>query len=148
MKWFFFAPEFMTIFVNWQWRVTLDSIRNSCDFWNFKGTKELATTFLITWALCNTLLVPSLRYCALTWPKRSSDTYFLILTTHQTSGEEGGGLVWLLLFSNSFKIKMEQKCVTFTFTFNSLLITLPEKKKKRKVIGRAPSQISVVKTIN
>ena len=24
-------PEFMTIFVTWQLRVTLDSIRNSCD---------------------------------------------------------------------------------------------------------------------
>ena len=26
-------PEFMTIFVIWQWIVTLDSIRNSCDVW-------------------------------------------------------------------------------------------------------------------
>ena len=27
-------PEFMTIFVSWQLRVTLDSIRNSCDVCN------------------------------------------------------------------------------------------------------------------
>ena len=29
-------PEFMTIFVTWHLRVTLDSIRNSCDVFNQK----------------------------------------------------------------------------------------------------------------
>ena len=29
-------PEFMTFFVSWQLRATLDSIRNSCDVWMFK----------------------------------------------------------------------------------------------------------------
>ena len=33
-------PEFMTIFVTWQLRVTLDSIRNSCDV--LRGSRMLA----------------------------------------------------------------------------------------------------------
>ena len=30
-------PEFMTTFVTWQSRVTLDSIRNSCDFFYYQS---------------------------------------------------------------------------------------------------------------
>ena len=35
-------PEFMTIFVTWQLRVTLDSIRNSCDVSTYQVSQEWA----------------------------------------------------------------------------------------------------------
>ena len=39
-------PEFMTIFVTWQLRVTLDSIRNSCDVFLLKDGFPLAILLL------------------------------------------------------------------------------------------------------
>ena len=43
-------PEFMTIFVIWQLIVTLDSIRNSCDVWNYnlgwEAGSEIESFFL------------------------------------------------------------------------------------------------------
>ena len=43
-------PGFMTICVTWQLRVTLDSIRNSCDVWTLNIQKEenVMDRFLIT----------------------------------------------------------------------------------------------------
>ena len=46
-------PEFMTVFVNWQLRVTVDSIRNSCDVYTkpFKLTKHILNyRFEHSWA--------------------------------------------------------------------------------------------------
>ena len=40
-----YSPEFMTIFVAWQLRVTLDSIRNSCDVFDW--------TYLFETAVCD-----------------------------------------------------------------------------------------------
>ena len=48
-KW---EPEFVTIFVTWQSRVTLDSIRNSCDVYNHSHPHflhQIATYNLLKW---------------------------------------------------------------------------------------------------
>ena len=57
-------PEFMTIFVTWHLRVTLDSIRNSCDVLNECVTSKLTfSLFLFQWKLCSTSAISELKRC-------------------------------------------------------------------------------------